>query len=381
MRSLLVLSIVIALAAPATGRADPVYQIVDLGVVNPGDISSQGIGIASGGGVVTGLSLGSTGSNAYSWTPGGGLVGLPNLASPSRPFGQGNAANNQGTIVGTGTSTSLGANPLPLVWQNGAVSQLPLPAGQPFGRALGLNNAGVAVGSVGSGPGEVGVIYSGGAASIITTTTANGSFIRTAYGINDSGLVVGVGVDPSNLSRDVGFLYDSVHNTASEIGALPGTNGAIALGVSNTGFVVGISTLNQVPRLPFIWSSATGIQPIGLVPGTFVGDAHAVNASGWVVGTDSGTFTVPFLFDGTTTFRLADLIDPASGWDLLTNISSAAFGISDNGTIVGTGVHNGQVRAFVLIPIAAVPEPSSLALFGLGGAALVGWRRWRKQWA
>src|ERR1700738_3106595 len=90
MRKLLGLGIVIALAAPATGREHPPYRIVDLGVVDPADSGSQAFGISPGGSMVTGRSLGSAGSSAFSWTRRGGLVGLPNLAA--RPFGVGNAA-------------------------------------------------------------------------------------------------------------------------------------------------------------------------------------------------------------------------------------------------------------------------------------------------
>jgi uncharacterized membrane protein len=349
MRKLLAWLIVVALAAPATGRAHhPPYKIVDLGIVDPADSGSQAFGIASGGSVVTGRSLGSTGSSAFAWTKKGGLVGLLNLAS--HPFGVGNAANDQGTIVGTGSTTFFGSNPLPLIWQDGAVSQLPLPNGETFGRAYGLNNADMAVGSVGAGNGEVGVIYAFDSAWIITTTTDTGCFIRTAFAINDAGLVVGFGIDPNNAARNVGFVYDLLDDTATEVEALPGMNGAIAFGVSNTGYVVGSSTLNQGPGLPFIWSSDAGIQAIDLPAGTSSGIARAVNADGHVVGIASGLYAVPFLYDGTTTYRLADLIDPASGWDLATNTSSSALGISDNGIIVGTGVFNGEVHAYAMFP-------------------------------
>lgn len=350
MRKLLVWAVVLVLAAPATGRARPPYRIVDLGIVNPADSGSQAFGISPGGRVVTGRSLGGTGSSAFYWTKRGGLVALPNLDSPARPFGQGSAANDQGVVVGTGATTFFGSSPLPLIWQDGVVAQLPLPAGQTLGRAYGLNNAGVAVGSVGSGNGEFGILYAGDSASVITTTTDNGSFVRTAFAINDDGLVVGFGIDPNNLARNVGFLYDSATDTAGEVGALPGMNGAICFGVSNTGFVVGSSTFNQGSGLPFIWSGDAGIRAIGLPPDTSSGIARAVNASGWTVGIASGLYAVPFLYDGTTTYRLADLIDPASGWDLATNTSSSALGISDDGTIVGTGVYNGQVHAYAMFP-------------------------------
>ena len=70
-----------------------------------------------------------------------------------------------------------------------------------------------------------------------------------------------------------------------------------------------------------------------------------------------------FLYDGTNTYRLGDLIPANSGWDLLTNTSSSALGISDGNLIVGTGVFNGVVHAYAMVP---VPEPGSLSLCLLG---------------
>ncbi len=115
--------------------------------------------------------------------------------------------------------------------------------------------------------------------------------------------------------------------------------------------------MNQGSGLPFIWSQATGIVAIPLATGTSQGSARAVNSAGWVVGQDSSAFSIPFLWDGTTTYRLADLLPPGSGWDLSMNTSSSALGISDNGVIVGTGVHNGETRAYAMVP-AGSPTPS-----------------------
>src|SRR4029077_18013236 len=79
---------------------------------------------------------------------------------------------------------------------------------------------------------------------------------------------------------------------------------------------------------------------------------------GWVVGNDSSAFSIPFLYDGTNTYRLADLIPPNSGWDLSMNTSSSALGISENGVIVGTGVHNGETHAYAMVPAAPTPTPT-----------------------
>jgi uncharacterized membrane protein len=145
---------------------------------------------------------------------------------------------------------------------------------------------------------------------------------------------------------------------AVEVGALPGLNGALAFGVSNTGYVVGSSMLNQGPGMPFIWSDNGGIVAIPLAAGTSEGSARAVNSAGWVVGDDSSAFSIPFLYDGTTTYRLADLIPPNSGWDLSMNTSSSALGISEDGVIVGTGVHNGETHAYAMVPATPTPTPT-----------------------
>ena len=145
---------------------------------------------------------------------------------------------------------------------------------------------------------------------------------------------------------------------AFEVGALPGLNGALAFGVSNTGYVVGSSMLNQGSGLPFIWSDQGGMVAIPLATGTSQGSARAVNSAGWVVGNDSSAFSIPFLYDGTNTYRLADLIPPNSGWDLSMNTSSSADGISEDGVIVGTGVHNGETHAYAMVPVAPSPTPT-----------------------
>lgn len=340
---------------PATSAPVPQYQIFDIGVVQAGDTASQGFGVSPGG-IAVGRSLNNTGSEAFSWTLNGGIVGLPNLAG--RSFSVSNSANDAGVVVGTAATTAFGSGRLPVIWQSGVVSQLPLPPSETLGDANSVNSASVAVGSVDSGSNQRGVIYSGGSATIITQTTANGSFFLTAFGINDSGRVVGQGIDPTNAARNVGIVYDIGQSMAFEVGALPGLNGALAFGVSNTGYVVGSSMFDQGSGLPFIWSDQGGIVAIPLATGTSEGSARAVNSAGWVVGDDSSAFSIPFLYDGTTTYRLADLIPPNSGWDLSMNTSSSALGISEDSVIVGTGVHNGETHAYAMVPATPTPTPT-----------------------
>lgn len=328
----------------------PQYQIFDIGVVQTGDSASQGFGVSTGGFGV-GRSIRTGGAQAFLWSI-GGIVGLPNLAA--RPFCVSNAANNGAIAVGTCATTLFGTSRLPVLWFNGAVSQLPLPAGETLGDAFDVNSAGIAVGSVNGGSLQRGVIYNGANATVITQTTANGSFFTTAFGINDSGRVIGIGIDPNNAARNVGMVFDIGASTAIEVGALPNANGALAFGIGNGGHVVGSSMMNQGSGLPFIWTQAGGMTAIPLPIGTSQGSARAVNTSGWAVGNASSAFSIPFLYDGTDTYRLADLIPAGTGWDLSMNTSSSALGISDSNVIVGTGVFNGQVHAYAMIPVSNV---------------------------
>lgn len=336
-------------SAENLGSLPPQYQIFDIGVVQTGDTASQGFGVSTNGRAV-GRSIRSGGAQAFSWTSGGGIVGLPNISG--RTFCVSNSANDTGIVVGTCANTLFGTSRLPVIWQNGAVSQLPLPAGETLGDANDVNASGVAVGSVNSGTLQRAVIYNGATATVITQTTSGGSFFTTAFGINDAGRVIGTGIDPSNAARNVGMVFEIGSNSATEVGALPNANGALAFGISNGGHVVGSSMQNQGSGLPFIWTQSGGMTAIPLPVDTTQGSARAVNSSGWAVGTASSAFAIPFLYNGVTTYRLADLIPAGTGWDLSTNTSSSALGISDTNIIVGTGVFNGQTRAYAMIPVA-----------------------------
>lgn len=328
--------------------AGPQYQIFDIGIVESGDSASQGFGVSPGG-MAVGRSVRTGGAQAFRWTQGGGLVGLNNL--PGRAFCVSNGANNNNRIVGTCAGTLFGTARLPVIWIDGSVAPLTLPPGETLGDANDINAGGHAVGSVGSGSFQKAVIYFGPNVTVITQTTPSGCFFTTAFGINNSGRIVGIGIDPNNAARNVGLVFDIGQSSAIEVGALSGANGALAFGISNAGHVVGSSMMNQGSGVPFIWTESGGMLAIPLPAGTTQGSARAVNSIGWTVGDASSAFAIPFLYDGTSTHRLADLIPSGTGWDLSTNTSSSALGISDNGLIVGTGVFNGAVHAYAMVPV------------------------------
>jgi uncharacterized membrane protein len=366
MRISLVLASLCAALSVGTAAAGtlPQYSIIDLGVIGS-DSASQAFGISAGG-VAAGRSFGST-TTAFSWSLAGGRVALPKLSG--RNFAVANDANDSGLVVGTATTTSFGSGAVPVIWNNGVISQLPMPAGETVGRANSINAAGVAVGSVSSGINERAAIYANGGVTLVPLA-ADGGKMTTAYGITDGGVVFGVGIDASNAARNVGMMYDPATGTVTDIGALPGRNGAIAFGASANGYVVGSSMMNQGDGLPFLRDLQGNMIAIPVLQNASNGSARAVNSSGWAVGNFGTAFSLPFLYDGSQTHLLADLLPANSGWDFLTNTSSSAMGISDNGTIVGTAVHNGLTHAYAMVP---VPEPGTAALL-LAGVAVLGLR-------
>lgn len=357
-----------ALSASVALGAAPQYTITDLGLADPGDFASQGFGVSNGG-IAYGRSVGSVGT-AFTWTEGTGFVAL--ASDPTKSYAVAQGANDNGLVVGIGSDTFTGAGAVPLVWSGGSVSQLDIISGLGVGRAYAVNSSGLVVGSNGGGIDETATYWSGGTVHAITATTSGGAYMTTAYAVNDAGLIAGSGFDPNLQSRNVGLLYDTNTGTMMEIPSLAGDNGTIAFAMSENGYVAGTSSFNQSGSNPFIWSSATGTVEIALTSDVSSAIARGVNSDGWVVGIGSGLYAVPFLYDGDETYRLQDLIASGTGWDLSENTYSSALGIAEDGSIVGTGLFNGDIRAFKMT---LVPSPASATLLGLGGLAFTRRRR------
>ena len=190
--------------------------------------------------------------------------------------------------------------------------------------------------------------------------------LRTAFGINDAGRIVGTADDPNNAAVNRGYYLDA-GGQAQDIPSFAGTNGEIPFDVNASGAITGSAMMNQGSGKPFYFTQAAGMVEIPLASGGS-GSGDGMNDNGWVVGRDfdltvNGDPTGSgFLWDGTQTYVLNDLIGAqASQWNL-----QAPFAISNDGIIVGQGFFGGgqdDARAFALIP---VPEPSTGALLLIG---------------
>ena len=143
----------------------------------------------------------------------------------------------------------------------------------------------------------------------------------------------------------------------------PGDFSSGALFINNRGQVVGRSG-----NFAFFWSQGTGMLPLGQLENTEVSWAIGINDDGKIVGfsyVNGGPRAT--LWDDAGPHDLNTLLDDSGeGWRL-----SDAWAIGNGGHIVGTGFNpQGAVRAFLLTPV-VVPEPSGIAIAGVGAALLL----------
>ena len=158
-----------------------------------------------------------------------------------------------------------------------------------------------------------------------------------ATGINDINEVVGTVNGRAFLARD-GLSY--------ELGVLPGHTSSDARAINNKGQVVGNSSTADGISHAFLWNLGT-MRNLGTLPGDISSQAQALNVGGDVVGR-SGVADLSasraVIWQGGLAMDLNRLFT-SSGW-----ILSSATGINDSGQIVGVGLRDGQVRAFLLNP-------------------------------
>jgi uncharacterized membrane protein len=273
-----------------------------------------------------------------------------------------------------------------------------------------ISNTGVVAGSVGAQA----FIYDHGT---VKNVVGYGGALTTVGSISDAGVLIGTSTDP--LGRYHGVQWNLNGQMTHWYQPLPEYQDLAIVGMNNHGTVLGvgynaatpgarqafIQSGNTVTRLPLLAGNLSyfvGINDRNEVAGVsadtegngravLVRDgkvielgspslpfttswASAINNSGQVVGYVGGmlnhsSLQSAVLFEGDKVTLLASLLSPdvAGQWDL-----QFATDINDAGQIVGSGVFNGQVRAFLLTP---VPEPGTFVLMGLGLIGLLTARR------
>jgi probable HAF family extracellular repeat protein len=362
-RGRLVVSLVVVssamFAVPAFVQAGSIYNVTNLGNLQ----GSSGTAVAIAGGTIVGYAIDKQGNQVAVYSNGGALTSLGFS-------GQANGVNAAGEIVGS--QGNLG-----FTWQSGVTTQLGSLGGG-TGSATGINDSGQAVGGASNAAGQtIAVVYNSNG-SIQSLGTLGGSS-STAYGINDAGQIAGTSQTPSGAMA--AFFWNG--QTMQNLETLGGYT-SYGEGIDASGQVVGSSQIASGYMHAFLWTSGF-MKDLGTLGGSN-SLGYGVNDSGSVVGyslTTGNAATHAFLYTNGVMTDLNSLLPIGTGWTI-----TAAYGIDNNGDIVGTGVLNGTQYAVELIdppsdgppspalqtfqgPIVATPEPLTALLLG-GGLVVAG---------
>lgn len=230
---------------------------------------------------------------------------MQDLGTLGGAWGSANAINNASQIAGAASPAT--GHKRAVRWDAGTIGELgSLGSFRSYG--WGINNHGDVAGYKWSTGGYVAFLWRDGGANGPggSSPVVLGPTWSWAYDVNDARQVVGYFRVPGGYHA---FLWEG--NAMQDLGTLGGSR-SYAYGINNAGQVVGYSRIT------------------------------------------SGATRAMVYIDGTM-YNLNDLIPSGSGWTL-----SEAWDVNDSGQIVGDGVYNGDVRAFLLTPDIVDPAPPML---------------------
>ena len=267
------------------------------------------------------------------------------LAEQNRAFG----INNSGAISGSLIYFDQG-----YIDNNGTFTLIPGNFNGGGSQVFGINNNGAVVGSGGSQSGNF--IYNNGAYTYLSGSTFDG-FPLLPRGINNNNEVVGNNYfNPSNGYTN-GFLYDNGNYTRIlPIGA--GNYYSGAFGINDSGEIVGYYD-NNGTSLGFVDNNGSFTSISAPNPSDNL-VLYGISDNGYMVGTISGFNSFQSFIDENGTFTTINV--PGA-------TQTVVRGVNDSGDVVGYYTNSSGTFGFLGTPVSSVsatPEPSALVLVGSG---------------
>jgi probable HAF family extracellular repeat protein len=359
---LVCLSVCLSISA-ALGSVE--YQVGDLGTL--GGSASRGYGLNDSGTVAGYAYDGTNRPRGTIWRD-SGPTQLDNLPNGLREHAQ--DVNASGEVIGFAES-SQGSNRA-VIWDaDGTLRTLTsFGSGESYGRDI--NDAGEAVGYVYTSDTDYEAFLVRADDMMERLEGLESHDQSRATGINADGAVTGYVMDRVGLSNlATAFVWRS-KDDISYLTAPTGSQSR-AHAINGSGAVVGESLNSnrrwvatywdalgqgvEIGTLGGVYSRANAISDLGMAVGFAYDDSNDAKAFRW---TDSGGLE-----------DLNDLIDPASGWELV-----EAWDVNGHGDIVGWGYYDGEERGFVLSDQSEVPGLPAIAL--VVPAAIIALRRRRR---
>jgi probable HAF family extracellular repeat protein len=246
------------------------------------------------------------------------------------------AVNDAGVATGRYIALDGFARPYRYDSVSNLVTDVPLLATATNGTGTAINAAGVVAGFSNPGGKTHGFLHAPGG-PVVDVGDLGGGFSSLA-GINASNVAVGMSRDAANLFKAA--RYDGTLHPMVSLGG----SFASATAINAAGVIVGYSTTASNQTLAARWTNDTSVSSLGTLGGAW-SQAWAVNTAGEIVGASANASgqSHAWLWKDGTLQDLNDLLEAGSGWTL-----TAAYGINDNGVIVGDGVLDGVARGFRL---------------------------------
>ncbi len=284
-----------------------------------------------------------------------------------------NGISNSGAIVGFSSNanqtvlTNFVRNP------NGTLNALNI-NNDPLANANGINAAGLVVGTTN---GQA-FVDSNGIVSFLPAVVPGGTTSETAFGINDSGAIVGQFQD-SFSGTSPGFV--DLNGMFTSLNPVANSDITNAQGVNNQGEVIGFYNTDGQHDHGFAFNTLTDqytLLPDPVQPNLFLTQFLGINDNGLAVGYWQDTIGSQhgFLYNlKTNTYTFLD--DPSAGVINGVEITQIT-GINDANEITGFYVGaNGVQHGFYATVPTATPEPALTGLIGLGLVAMVWLKRKR----